>query len=1232
MAEKETSKTEEIISKYNTQSNAKHPTWMDKLPSANTVTSSELIDIDNYYNFYGVMTPSIEVSFLNDENWVDINKLSGSNINQNNFFVSASITDNGARTLNLTLFDRTYYSLQELIFKAIKSAGGVDFSQEENAASTNIGVKDANGNEITNLKFIKTNGSTIKNNLRIKWGYSDYNLDATDTAKYYPNYWDDSDKGSVKHSLRKNNSHRWNERKSIESQVVASRNVGDKDKNGNLLARGNYEEILNQWNQTTLKSSIEEFYITNVQSTLTNTGMQYQITAMGSDAFKLSGFKFLQMYAQLKGTAKELMAFFMNSFNTTDDSLLRVVWNDKNDLINGDEYKKNNNGEYVVNDTKEAESDLTKAQTNLTYYKRLRKFIVNTLACVRKDNNNTLQEDCFGNKGIDYDKILNAENYTSDLTVTKRGIIDIMMAFEDGKNGDKYFKIGNLDLEEKQFKKDNKEKNVAFLQTLLKNYYLYTNGNNKDGGSDNYTKFSAASGKRLLLIGALSSVSDGVDFTKAEKAIEQFKTDDLSKVLDNLKALRDDFTPYANRVYDFSDFSNWGTFYSDKIFLNIKTNFDNYRETAYNKILEQAEKYNLTEKKRDAVKKIIDEELKNIKESNTVYNNVRSLLSPNDDGTYKATNYLTKMVNQYVYSNFGAYKNDDDDDDSWVYNTLNQYFGNCDNSKFSVFVENFNKYDSGYNTANTLLNSINASAYSDKLNIAKEVDTFLNNVYKTFMKDCESEVLEQTWEDCYHQKCFTKNGVEFKGTKPIVSDDKMTLTQIISSFRGSSHCLYSTLSEGCGDSNFSSIKSYCNNIYSAIKNIIKALENEIEGFNNNISKGKTEQYILGKVSKYVVDCLDDSKVKLYNLIESNKNGGTNYSEGLTFARDLWNACYEALDGTQDSFDSTVEKQVTKSKDILEKLDKDIKEYEKLINDLAKKGDDGLITLILGGEEAKANYLENSDGKGSKYYKTISSLFNSYVAQCPPYKKIEKRIIDGKNVFVDADVDSAQTSYKTSDENGDETVVEVENQETNRRLGWTIVGYDGDRPIVGFHYLMPKKFEKIRRYCWGTANPNAHCVKNVSIQNSSEFGMMNMAVVVNKNEGTVNRTDSDGTSINANQYYVKDVAFANNVVTTAAEKERLASKMINSVKKGTIEILGDPSLRFQGEVQPYVYPIYLDIKLQNDGSWSGDEKGYTKCQLSGYYLVSQITHNISSSGYTTTLEVLSYPNLAKDVKG
>lgn len=272
-----------------------------------------------------------------------------------------------------------------------------------------------------------------------------------------------------------------------------------------------------------------------------------------------------------------------------------------------------------------------------------------------------------------------------------------------------------------------------------------------------------------------------------------------------------------------------------------------------------------------------------------------------------------------------------------------------------------------------------------------------------------------------------------------------------------------------------------------------------------------------------------------------------------------------------------------------------------------------------------------------YYKNVSSLLNELCAQCPPWHDYEKEA-EEKNRMMDGD--EKATTY--TDENGDEKSVDIKADCPTYRLSWELIGETADGvPVVGLSYQRPRKVRYVREYDWGNGNPKAHCIKSLQISTNSEFAMLSSAarnaaklddngnVTIEKGKGNklVDLTGFNSGSKNVTGFFRN--------VDNAENYNARTTSVYNAVNKGTITVLGDASLRFGGGIGPYTYPIFVNIKLQNEAAvWSsktGEQELGTTSALSGIYTISSITHSITKDGYTTTMEIMRYPGIDDLVK-
>lgn len=304
-----------------------------------------------------------------------------------------------------------------------------------------------------------------------------------------------------------------------------------------------------------------------------------------------------------------------------------------------------------------------------------------------------------------------------------------------------------------------------------------------------------------------------------------------------------------------------------------------------------------------------------------------------------------------------------------------------------------------------------------------------------------------------------------------------------------------------------------------------------------------------------------------------------------------------------------------------------------------------ISLKFGTEEAMSNYMKIADRP--PLTKSIAALMNEFCAACPP-KKLEK------------------TVKKIYNENGEEVNIDPSEQMARPLKWFTVVDTGSKRKTtyIVFYYRKELKPSKIRQYSWGPNLPYNSCVKQINIENKSEFALLSSVRTFNSANGTVqNRinnnnldidstTDSETATLktkvdeilnkkNKNEYDL----IADSDVTGMAYDIALSS----GVYEGTMEILGDPFFLFNGIMQPCTYPIKLNVIVPKNETEmrAKDEKLKEKHNLlgtgndiangtqrlhemSGYYLIKEIEHNITPDGFTTKLGILSYPNLAKQI--
>ena len=286
-----------------------------------------------------------------------------------------------------------------------------------------------------------------------------------------------------------------------------------------------------------------------------------------------------------------------------------------------------------------------------------------------------------------------------------------------------------------------------------------------------------------------------------------------------------------------------------------------------------------------------------------------------------------------------------------------------------------------------------------------------------------------------------------------------------------------------------------------------------------------------------------------------------------------------------------------------------------------------VQISLGSKDALSMYQDDlSQGlkeeisfknvKKPKLYKSVLSILNDLKAVMPP-KVVDSGLM--KDVIV-------------TDQDGN-SVKAIQKQNAYRRFTYG-VQVDGKKVKVYFYYQQPTKFKRIRKYEWGPANGKHSVITNIDIKTDNEYALLtSMSTVTEKGASVISR-DGYGTEALKN----KDVKYADYIAQPGESTplEQIAYAYSQALYKGSITIMGDPFYCFDKFVQPFTYPIYLDFRLPVSQSWSNSSNtenkiGYSHF-MSGFYVVTKITHDINDSGFRTILEVMSYPNITNDVLG
>ncbi len=1240
-------------------------------------SSCKLIDIDQYYNMYNVVSPRVEVEFrIGPGSWINVNnqmingkpafvatikeektkkeitktvfkneedgnyyeegekttieidkdyKNLGKVISitpiiptkNNNFFVSATIEDTGYRALQLELYDRTFTTIQTLLYSAIANASKTIQNTEKTASSS----------QTFNLEFLKDNDH-VNNNIRIRYGYND-NLDARATKNYWSAIGFSTEEGYYSTDDKK---YRWVSRKMNHNSEDINESYGEEGSKNNINLQNNAPDnvLMNFNNQTTIMGGYEEFYITNVQTTLTNSGMKYTITAVGNDAMKLNGYKFVQKYANIVDKPDNILASLMHAFNykgdkeptTKKETLIKLLYCDETKLIPEKKIIKNESGEYKALD----KDDQTK---KLNEIKKEVGDLGDKIALGEK------LLGCFTNKE-DSEQPYIAGNTTEHQQVYKK-----YDANKDVWCTDKCketVKINNKELIamiEAQRVGDCTAKKEIIINYWIKNYAksrLYL-----DSLEDGYYSIAAVN----RAISALVIANNAYDFEGTDvinsinnkfkaKSAQYERIDALVEIFNVLKRYFEKNYKHTNKINDVGYYciANSSTEYSYKDTSRYETSGYIIKfPKSFFKSLEDTQARKLAYQyfaSHDGGINLYDEK--------NPENYKQYEIAP----TVEDTNSWAPKFKKIEGTSNGLKGNRD----SWFYKVITniltiseenirKQIEKVEQLRESLEAENANLL-TPLNAIIAICYALGISNYENKnssiLSGNSGQYTYLYNCNATYLNFLENYKKENNDYDVY---LLNKNILDPNNPKPNPANPtpvlkykvKETLTKAVDDITSNQDC----------DNFMTELDKACKKFKAAYEEEKKAREDKSDDSNLSLETNPKEQL------RKIIANLNDSDAKPKDIDEDFKS--VEKLKIIIGAAGNNNEAAKAIeDGTFNNTCNTITQQI-------KTLTEDKQKKQKELSDLSANVISDEITLSLGGPSAI-----NSEGK--KYYKSISSLLTEFCNACPSAHDYEKEIKKLEEYEKRKNNSESTEEIKTyKDEYGNEQSIDISGNVPTYKLTWDIIGHYGEGedkiPVVGIYYRRPRIPAKLRRYCWGSGNPEAHAIKALSITTESEFAMLSSAansslslvggkkVALKGTEKTAfadgNASDAEVRAVYDNFYpdqYGKPAFFK--TVVEGDDQYKITDAMFQAINKGTITVLGDPSLRFGGGVSPMTFPIYLDISLQNEGvTWTNNNQGQ-KSTLSGVYVVSKITHNLNSSGYTTTMEIMRYPGINETV--
>lgn len=367
---------------------------------------------------------------------------------------------------------------------------------------------------------------------------------------------------------------------------------------------------------------------------------------------------------------------------------------------------------------------------------------------------------------------------------------------------------------------------------------------------------------------------------------------------------------------------------------------------------------------------------------------------------------------------------------------------------------------------------------------------------------------------------------------------------------------------------------------------------------------------------------------------------------------------------------------TESQNIYEKAynDSDLAINEKLL----KK-----ITLTLGGASAARNYAKSNE---RPLYKTMAQLMNEFCSLCPPKKLIRQRKhydLEGNDILSNQESTTARPLkwFSVEDEINDTTYVCLYYRTVLKVPRIRVYTWGPNNPTTSCVKSLSIKNDNEFGVLSGIRAFDGMKGQVISRTNSV-IGTDFMEETTNGNIAVENAKPWErGTGVFGNANYVG--------VDARAYDNAFASCMYT----GEMTILGDPYWTFDGLLQPCTMPIKLNVLIPqseftryadakgeyqdeleilrntfNQREYSGDywyDEGWNLTErmengkpagspydkddkhyyvlnrpgsnvhqalheMSGYYVVKTIVHEITPTSYTTRLGLMSYPNIQKDV--
>ena len=204
-------------------------------------------------------------------------------------------------------------------------------------------------------------------------------------------------------------------------------------------------------------------------------------------------------------------------------------------------------------------------------------------------------------------------------------------------------------------------------------------------------------------------------------------------------------------------------------------------------------------------------------------------------------------------------------------------------------------------------------------------------------------------------------------------------------------------------------------------------------------------------------------------------------------------------------------------------------------------------------------------------------------------------------------------------------------------------------MVHLYYRKPSVKDQtyIRVYSWKDAKNSI--IRNFSVSTDSDFAQMNAPITIKDEFGNLKQINLGSVSSGAggmdlaintvnnlsneinNQkgkigFLTSEVFKSGNYNNAQDFVSSFIQNLNDNVFKGTLELFLDPFYLFDNSLRPYEYLIKIDVNTPSRYTRTGEYISGSKSYLTGYYMIGKITHSITSSSATTSLEVIKFPEV------